>query len=198
MIKIYLFDLDDTLIDTRIYAQLYPVILSMIEKKKKMKSTELDQAAQSFGLKKNKYGRWDTGDLCRELNLLEEYYQVLEKQIKVMPVLHDTVISVFKKIKSKKKKIAVVSNSMHKTIQLYLKKSGLTKYIDFIFSSEDAGCLKDNDLYWKKLIETKGLNPRECLMIGDDELEDVQIPAKFGFKTFLLRNSKDLEKVPTI
>ncbi len=71
MIKTYLFDLDDTLIDTKIYAQLYPKILLLIENKKKLKGLGLDKAAESFGLKKNKYGRWDTGDLYRRQEISE-------------------------------------------------------------------------------------------------------------------------------
>ena len=85
---------------------------------------------------------------------------------------------------------------MHRTIQLYLKKYGLSKYIDFIFSSDDAGCRKDNVLYWKKIIEKQKLKTQECLMVGDDELEDIKIPASFGFNTFLIKTPKDLEKVP--
>ena len=124
-IKVYLFDFDDTIISTKIYAELYQPLLKMIKSKLKLTDAQLNQKAESLGLTKNKFGRWDTGDLCRELNLLEEYYQVLEKQIKVMPVLHDTVINVFKKIKAKKRKIAVVSNSMHRTINTYLHKYNL-------------------------------------------------------------------------
>lgn len=195
MIKTYLFDLDDTLIDTRIYAQLYPEILSLIKAKRKITGTELDAKATSFGLKKNKYGRWDTGDLCKALGLLDEYYKELEKLIEVEPVLHDAVEKTFKQIRAKKKRIGIVSNSMHKTIQAYLTKYKLAKYVDVVFSSDDAGCRKDNNLYWKKLIEKHQLKPKECLMIGDDELEDVQIPAKFGFNTFLLKKPADFRTI---
>src|SRR3989338_5872375 len=126
-IKVYLFDFDDTIISTKIYAELYQPLLKMIKSKLKLTDIQLNQKAEDLDLKKNKFGRWDTGDLCRELNLLEEYYRVLEKQIKVMPVLHDTVISVFKNIKSKKKKIAIISNSMRRTVNAYLQKYDLEK-----------------------------------------------------------------------
>ncbi len=120
----------------------------------------------------------------------------MEKLIEVEPVFHDSVENVFTSLKSKKKAIGIVSNSMHRTIQLYLKRYNLSEYVDFIFSLDDAGCRKDNDIYWKKLIKKQKLKPSECLMIGDDELEDGQIPLKFGFKTFLIRNSNDLEALP--
>ena len=77
-INTYLFDLDDTLISTKIYAEIYKPILKMV--KKKLTDKQLDQKAKELGLEKNKFDRWDTGDLCRELKLLEEYYIVLVEQ----------------------------------------------------------------------------------------------------------------------
>lgn len=195
-IKVYLFDFDDTIISTKIYAELYLPLLKMIKSKLKLTDSQLDQKSKDLGLTKNRFGRWDTGDLCRELNLLEEYYQVLEKQIKVMPVLHDNVISVFKKIKAKKKKIGVVSNSMRRTVNVYLYKYELDKYLDFTFTRDDAQCKKKEEAYWQKLIKKQKLNPKECLVIGDDPEQDGAIPEKLGFNTFIIKEAKDLEKVP--
>lgn len=195
MITAYLFDLDDTLIDTAIYARLYPAILLLIEQKKGLKGADLDLKANSSGLKKNKSGRWDTGDLCKVLGLLEEYYAELENLIEVEPVLHDNVKRMFTKLKSNQKTIGIVSNSMHRTIQAYLIKYKLTRYIDFVFSSDDLGCRKDHDAYWKHLIKKQKLNPTECMVVGDDEFEDQEIPAKLGFNTFLITSPADLEKV---
>lgn len=196
MIKTYLFDLDDTLIDTKIYAHLYPIILAMIKEKKKLKGAQLEAKAVSFGLKKNKSGRWDSADLCKEFGLLEEYYAKLESLIEVKAVLYSQVEQVFTKLKKNEVKIGVVSNSRSRTIQLYLLKYDLSKYVDFVFSSDAAGCRKDSVLYWKKLIEKQKLKPQECLMIGDDHLEDQKIPAKLGFKTFLINYPADLQKIP--
>ncbi len=132
-ITTYLFDFDDTLISTKIYAEIYEPILLMIRKKLKLTSEEIDEKAIEWGFKKKKFDRWDTGDLCWELGLIEEYYDILGKHIDVIPVLHDTVIELFKTIKSKKKKIGIVSNSMQRTIKLYLEKYDLLKYVNFVF-----------------------------------------------------------------
>src|SRR3989344_7244083 len=194
-IKTYLFDFDDTIISTKIYAELYQPLLKMIKSKLKLTDAQLNQKAESLGLTKNKFGRWDTGDLCRELNLLEEYYQVLEKQIKVMPVLHDTVISTFKKIKANKKKIGIVSNSMLRTVNAYLHKYELEQYLDFTFTRDDTQCKKSDDAYWQKLIRKQKINPKECLVIGDDPEQDGAIPEKFGFNTLIIKSQHDLKKV---
>ena len=190
-IKVYLFDFDDTIISTKIYAQMYHPILIMIKKRFKWNDQQVEHKARELGLIKNKSSRYDTGDLCRELGLLVEYYGILEKNIKVVPALPNTIVNVFKKIKSKNKMIGIVSNSMNKTIALYLKKYKLFSYIDFIFSQDDAGCTKREEKYWKRLIQKEKLNPSECLMIGDDPIEDRKIPRRFKFMTLLITNQED-------
>ncbi len=187
MYSTYLFDLDDTLIDTKIYAEIYPAILQLI----KEKGFDIDEEAKKFNIPKEPHGRYDSGDLCRELGLLNEYYKILEEKIKVINVLHESVKEIFDQIKGKK--IGIVSNSMRKTIDLYLKKYGIT--IDFVFSQDDARCKKNKEEFWKKLIEKEKLVPNECLVIGDNPLDDDEIPKKRGFNTLLI---KSLEEVKTL
>jgi len=194
-VKVYLFDLDDTLISTKIYAEIYEPILKMVKKKLKLTDIQLDQKAKELGLEKNKFNRWDTGDLCRELHLLEEYYKVLEEQIQVMPVLHDNVLQLFQKLKKQKKTIAIISNSMIRTIKAYVNKYELNQYVNFIYSRDDAGCKKSDEHYWKKLIESHHLKIEECLIVGDDHKQDILIPQKLGFKTFLIENPEDLNSL---
>ena len=195
MINVYLFDLDDTLIDSRIYAKLYQPVLQVVKDKTGLTGEKLDKQARLLGLAKNKYGRWDTGDLCRELGLLEEYYKELNKLIAIVPVLHDAVEKVFRKLKNKGGRIGIVSNSQSRTVNTYVLKYNLGDYVDFIFSPDDAGCRKDDDNYWKILIKKEKLNPETCLIIGDDEQEDIKIPQKFGFKTVHLKTPTDLGTV---
>lgn len=198
VIKTFLFDLDDTIIDTTIYAEIYHPILKMIKEKFKLNDQKLSKKVKSLGLEKNKFGRWDTGDLCRELGLLKEYYLLLEKNIKTKKVLRNEVIGLFKKIKMKKtQKIGIVSNSMRRTINLYLKRYQLNVFVDFVFSAEDVSCRKNQVKFWKKLIEKEKLNPTECLVIGDNNIDDVLIPKQAGFNTFLIRSAKDLEEIDT-
>ncbi|MBI4448858.1 HAD family hydrolase [Candidatus Woesearchaeota archaeon] len=156
---------------------------------------ELDNRAENAGLQKNKFGRWDSGELCKQWDLLEEYYQVLETHIKVLPVLKGNVIKTFERIKAKGGKIGLVSNSMARTIMGYVNKYGLRKYLDFVFSRDDAGCKKDKEEYWKSLIEKRHLKPAECLVIGDDPEHDVKTPSKLGFKTLLVSSSEDFDKI---
>tara|TARA_Y100000034_G_C6857645_1_gene389986 strand:- start:195 stop:776 length:582 start_codon:yes stop_codon:yes gene_type:complete len=189
MITTFLFDLDDTIVDGEIYAEMYAEILEMI----KSKGIDLNQEVKKLGLKKNKFSRWDSGDLCRRLNLLEEYYQILEPRLKTIPSLRTEIVPILKELKGKK--IGIVSNSMERTIKLYLKKYQLENYFNFIFSFENSEQMKNHQQCWQELIEKENLNPQECLVIGDDPIEDGEIPASLGFKTLIINNDQDLKGI---
>jgi len=193
MIITYLFDLDDTLIDSKIYQEIYNKILQKLKEKLNLNDLTLSKKLQSLKLDLNKYGRYDTGELCQKLDQLELYYEILEAQLKVKPLVQGQVKNVFISLHQKGKKIGIVSNSMRRTIELYLKKYNLKA--DIIFSSEDAGCKKREDTYWQTLIEKEKLNPEECLMIGDEYDEDILMAKKFGFKTFYLKEMGRLREV---
>ncbi len=179
----YLFDLDDTLIDTKIYAEIYPEILKLIEEK----GLDVDEEANKHGIPKESHGRYDSGDLCRELNLLNEYYEILENHIKVIEVLHESVKEVFEEIEGK---IGIVSNSMRRTIELYLDKYDLK--VDFVFSQDEADCKKDKEEFWEELIESHNLIPEDCLVIGDNPIDDSVIPKQLGFKTLLIKDFSEV------
>ena len=187
----YLFDLDDTLIDSRIYAELYKPILNKVKTRLNITYKELDAKARELGIRKNSNGRYDTGDLCREMGLIELYYTLLERKIKATQVLRKRVLGVFKELRKNDKRIGIVSNSMRRTIKLYFQKYNLEKYVDFIFSYDDAGCRKDEKHYWIKLIKKESLKPKECLMIGDSLNEDVRVPKQLGFNTLLVKTSAE-------
>ncbi len=181
----YIFDLDDTLIETKIYAMIYPAILQLI----KTKGFDVDLEAKKHGIPKESHGRYDSGDLCKALSLLDEYYEILEKEIEVVDVLHKEVSTVFEKLG----KIGIASNSMQRTILAYLTKYKLTKYVKFVFSQDDAGCKKSDINYWKKLIEKENLNPEECTIIGDNPIDDGEIPSQLGFKTLIIKDFSEVK-----
>ena len=190
---IFLFDLDDTLIDTSVYAKIYPLIVKKVCSYLDIDEKELFVKAASLGMKKNKHGNYDSGELCKKLDLLDLYYPILEEEIKVNDVLFSEVKEVFSTLISRDNKIGIVSNSMLRTIKLYLDKYSLS--VDFIFSSDYTGCNKDCNEYWKKLITAESLVPSDCIVVGDNYHEDVEVPASLGFKTFYLDGVSKLKEV---
>ncbi|MFA6462247.1 MAG: HAD family hydrolase [Candidatus Woesearchaeota archaeon] len=194
-ITTYLFDLDDTLIDAQIYAKIYPFIISGIKSKFKLTDKLLDEEMQQLGLKKNKYNRWDTGDICRALGMLDFYYQELEKAIQVNSWVNLDAQALFSTLKQRGKKIGIVSNSMSRTIYAYLHKYGLSEMVDFIVSAVELNKRKSDEVFWRDLISSHKLIPKETVVIGDDLQEDVNLPKKFGFQTFHMVRAEDLKRI---
>ena len=191
MVSTYIFDLDGTLINIRIYSEMYLEILKLIESKLGLFGEELDIKAALFGLVKGDHGRYDSGDLCRELGLLAEYYEILDRHIKVRKRVHDDAFLVLSELKKKGLRVGVASNSMHRTIQSYLNKYDLLEFVDFIFSSEDAGRRKNDPVFWERLIAAEDLVPTECLIIGDSKLEDIEVPGTFEFNGFYVGEGEE-------
>jgi HAD superfamily hydrolase (TIGR01549 family) len=179
MIKTYLFDLDDTLIDISIYRIAFPKIIQRIKAIMKLSDGDIDKIAEENNIKKSEWG-YDTGELCKVLGLLDIYYEILEEEIRKNSKLKFDVNAKFKELKEKEKQIGICSNSMKKTIKMQLDANNVKGY-DFIFSSEDAGVKKNNKKYWQELIKKYNLKPEECVVIGDDEIDDKKIPKSLVF-----------------
>ncbi len=60
---------------------------------------------------------------------------------------------------------------------------------------EDAGCKKKQEEFWLKLINRRNLIVDNCLIIGDDEKQDIQIPGKLGFHTYHVTKPEDLKNL---
>ena len=190
MVRTYLFDLDGTLIDKCIYKEIHGKVIAGIINALEITNEEMFTKAENYNVSRNEDGTWDSGELCRALGLLDMYYEILKNHVVKNNILYSDVKNMLKLLKQKGKTIGIVSNSMLKTIQLYTEKYGLSEYIDFMFSSDDAGYKKNSIDYWRELIRQKNLIPEECIMIGDDMENDITIPKKIGFRTlFINRNN---------
>ncbi len=193
MIKNYLFDLDGTLINKKIYRDSYPFLVEAFCKKAEITEVEMRTKLIASGIKPLPHGDFDSGDIAKYFGYYDLYYSVLEKYLSTHDVLMDDVEEVLSTLKEKGMTIGVVSNSMRKTINMHLEGAGILKYIDFIYSSEDAGCSKPNDEFWNYFIQDSQVSPAESLFIGDNSIDDVEFPSRFDFGTLLVNN--DLIKV---
>lgn len=65
--------------------------------------------------------------------------------------------------------LSVCSNSVRKTIELMMEKSGLMPYLDFFLSNQDVVKGKpDPEIYTKAIIRL-GFKPNECLIVEDNQ-----------------------------
>ena len=57
---------------------------------------------------------------------------------------------------------------------------------DLVTAYEDNSYCKPNSLYFVAICERMGLKPEECLMIGNDELEDMHTASSLGMDCYLV------------
>ncbi len=179
MTNVYLFDLDGTIIDPSIYHEIYDDVLSTIQQKQELSLVQIELEATNAGIRKNSKGRFDTAQLCKHFDLIEEYYDILGPKITTTDLANKEIIARMNKAVVAGKKIGIVSNSFTRTILLYIKRYKLP--VDFIFSAEEAGYPKSDIRFWRQLIKVHRLSI-DCLVIGNDPIDDIKVPEKVGFK----------------
>ncbi len=65
--------------------------------------------------------------------------------------------------------LSVCSNSVRKTIELMMEKSGLIDYLEFFLSNQDVVKGKPDPEIYSKAIDRLGLRPNECLIVEDNQ-----------------------------
>jgi HAD superfamily hydrolase (TIGR01509 family) len=184
MVSVYLFDLDDTIIDSSIYKRMYSELLREIVSQSKISEIELQKEITRLKAGKD---RVDTYELCRSLNCTELYYNLLEKYARHTYSLKTASIpALFKKIRAAKKKIGVVSNSEERTIRIFLDRFNLS--VDFVSSGD-----KLTVLFWINLEKKFNITKDETLLIDDSE-EVLEVAKHAGYKTLNVKDISNLEK----
>lgn len=73
------------------------------------------------------------------------------------------------KLKNEGYNMAVCSNSVRNTIEVMMQKASLEQYLDFYISNQDVKNGKPDPEMYIKAIERMGLNPKECMIVEDNE-----------------------------
>ena len=99
-----------------------------------------------------------------------------------LPILLDT-------LKSKGKKIYLLSNAQRTFTENELNMLDLTKYFDGICISSDEECSKPDTNYFRILFERYNLDKSESIMIGNDFRSDIGGAADFGIDSLYIHQS---------
>lgn len=184
----YLFDLDDTIIDSSIYQKIYGELLRRIVEEKKASELELQKYITETKKLSGKE-KPDSYELCSNIGCIDLYYEVLEKYARhTYSLKTPSIPAIFKKIKSNHKKIGIVSNSKERTISLFLDRFGLSVYVDFIASGD-----KSTVLFWIQLERRHSLDKSMTLLIDNSD-DILEIAKHTGYKTLNVKNIREPEK----
>ncbi|MDP1842848.1 MAG: HAD family phosphatase [Sediminibacterium sp.] len=101
------------------------------------------------------------------VNDLKQQYTMDIIYAKCKPVFqHQYALS---KLKNQGYFLAVCSNSVRKSIEVMMGKAGLAPYLDFIISNQDVKHGKPDPEMYNTAIAKLGLDPKECLIVEDNE-----------------------------
>ena len=101
------------------------------------------------------------------VNELKQQYTMETVYTKCKPVFqHQFALS---RLKAEGYKLAVGSNSVRKTIEIMMEKSGLVNYLDFFLSNQDVTHSKPDPEIYNAAMLRLGLQPQECLIVEDND-----------------------------
>ncbi len=106
--------------------------------------------------------------------------------------LFDNVIEFLNK--NQDKKICIVTDLSANIQYRKIKKMNISKYIDAIVTSEEAGIEKPDKKIFQKALDKIRLEPKEVCMIGDSYQKDILGAKNFNLKAYLLH--KENQKPP--
>jgi len=118
----------------------------------------------------------------------------LKDQISYLIKMHPYVPDFLEFLREENKKSFLVTNAHPKTIELKLKKLGISCYFTEILSAFDAGFPKSSERFWEKAEDYLGFLKNKTLFI-DDEESALEVASRYGIRYLLHKVNPGLKKV---
>lgn len=103
--------------------------------------------------------------------------------------LYKGVPEMLEKLKQKGKKLYLLSNAQKIFTEYELHLLDIAKYFDGILISSDYEVKKPDLRFFEALLGKYHLDPKECIMIGNDERSDIAGAAKAGMDSFYIHSN---------
>ena len=136
--------------------------------------------------------------------VFEEFYRKEFQQVAQVCGRNPTAKELIDRLKAKNLRLVLATNPLFPAIATHsrVRWAGLQpEDFDYITTYENSAFCKPNPHYYREILDKLGLKPEECLMVGNDPVEDVAA-AKLGLPVFLLthslikREGVDVTKLP--
>lgn len=155
---------------------------------------------ESFMLKKFDSLEQGFDTVCKDLNIRASPYQKelligLWNKNRLLAKPFPETIAVLKDLKSKKYKIALISNTDCFSVRSILEKYNMLELFDVVKLSYETGMLKSNAKVFEETLEELGVSKDEAVMIGDSLDSDIKGAENAGVRGILIdrKNRRDYE-----
>ena len=105
--------------------------------------------------------------------LLHKTAYKFRKDSTVMIRLYDGVTELLEGLRASGRRIYLLSNAQESFTIPEMEELGILSYFDGIMISSQEGVCKPQHQFFEKLLDRYGLDPRDCLMVGNDKNADM-------------------------
>lgn len=102
---------------------------------------------------------------------------------------YDGAEALLRALRRRGKGVYLLSNAQRDFTRPEIEMLGLTPYFDGIFLSSEQGCKKPSPLFFEKFLKTFTLDPKTCIMIGNDPDADIAGARRAGMHTLYLHTA---------
>ena len=103
--------------------------------------------------------------------------------------LYPDVLKALETLRQHGYRLWLLSNAQQIFTAYELEHLGLTESFDGIYLSSDYGCRKPDLRFFQALLQEHDLNPKDCLMIGNDRKTDIAGAKNAGIATLFLHTN---------
>ena len=103
--------------------------------------------------------------------------------------LYEGVVKTLEALKKKGKNIYLLSNAQRIFTEYELHMLDIEKYFDGILISSDYGMKKPDLRFFQILMNKYHMDPKECIMIGNDERTDIEGATKVGMDSYYIHSN---------
>jgi len=140
----------------------------------------------------------------QDLSLFEDFYRSEFQQVRSVCGFDPAAGETVRELKRRGYRVALATSPLFPSIatESRIRWAGLEPEEFELFTTyEDYHCCKPNPDYYREVCANLGVQPEECLMVGNDALEDM-IAETLGMRVFLLtdhllnRDGRDISAYP--
>ncbi len=103
--------------------------------------------------------------------------------------LYDGVQELFTAIREHDGKIYLLSNAQRIFTEPEIRMTGIYDDFDYVMISSDEGCAKPDRMFYQRLLDKFGLDPKESIMIGNDYIADIKGSYEAGIDSLYLHTN---------